>query len=193
MRRAFLAITGLAASTTALVVLKGSPGASQVAQDLPAQRQPVVPAGSGPARAPVRSATGAPAVSASAPSSRPGAAAGRTPGARTTTRPPSAPKPTTAPPRTTTRTVTGPVISYEYGNAQVQITVSGSRIINAVALELPQGGQSGQRSDKVDARYSGTSGAVVTQQSANLDTVSTATATSNAYKQSLQAAIDAAF
>jgi uncharacterized protein with FMN-binding domain len=193
MRRAFLAITGLAASTTALVVLKGSPGASQVAQDLPAQRQPVVPAGSGPARAPVTSATGAPAVSASAPSSRPSADAGRTPDTRTTTRPPSAPKPTTAPPRTTTRTVTGPVISYEYGNAQVQITVSGSRIINAVALELPQGGQSGQRSDKVDARYSGTSGAVVTQQSANLDTVSTATATSNAYKQSLQAAIDAAF
>ncbi|WP_377470527.1 FMN-binding protein [Micromonospora siamensis] len=84
------------------------------------------------------------------------------------------------------------MISNEYGNVQVQITLSGSRITNCVALELPQGGQSALRSDKVDAAYSGTSGQVVQRQSASLDTVSGATYTSNSYKQSLQAAIDQA-
>ncbi|MEV1145125.1 FMN-binding protein, partial [Micromonospora sp. NPDC049799] len=48
MRRALLAITGLAASTTVLVVLKGSPGASQVAQDLPADLPAVVPGSADP-------------------------------------------------------------------------------------------------------------------------------------------------
>ena len=59
-----------------------------------------------------------------------------------------------------------------------------------MALELPQGGQSDLRSNRVDDAYSGTSGTVVRQQDANLDTVSQATATSNGYRQSLQAALD---
>ncbi|MCM0679215.1 FMN-binding protein [Micromonospora phytophila] len=89
--------------------------------------------------------------------------------------------------------MTGPVVENEYGNVQVQITLSGSRIVNAVALELPEEtAQSDQRSEDVDGRYSGTSGQVVQRQSADLDTVSGATATSNSYRQSLQAAIDRA-
>ncbi|NED50753.1 FMN-binding protein, partial [Micromonospora aurantiaca] len=43
MRRALLAITGLAAGTTALVVLKGAPGAGQATPDVPAALAPVVP------------------------------------------------------------------------------------------------------------------------------------------------------
>ncbi|SCL38033.1 Uncharacterized protein, contains FMN-binding domain [Micromonospora rhizosphaerae] len=189
MRRAVLAITGLAAGTTALVVLKGAPGTSQVAQDLPADQASVVP---GSSAAP--GATPDPAASAGYP--YPGASPSRTPnartstGARATTAPPQA---TTAAPKTTIRKVTGPVVSNKYGDVQVQITLSGTRIVNAVALELPrETAQSSLRSDKVDAAYSGTSGQVVRRQNANLDTVSGATYTSNSYKQSLQAAIDRA-
>ncbi|MGK5672915.1 FMN-binding protein [Micromonospora sp. URMC 106] len=195
MRRALLAITGLAASTTVMVVLKGSPGATGVAQDLPAERPPVVPAPAGPAPT-GGDASAAPAPTGSTASPRPGRTATRAPSSRpsATTRAPSAPRTSSKPPPApTTRTVTGPVVENEYGNVQVQITLSGNRIVNVVALELPEEtAQSDQRSEQVDGRYSGSSGLVVQQQSADVDTVSGATATSNSYKQSLQAAIDRA-
>ncbi|WP_432954944.1 FMN-binding protein [Micromonospora haikouensis] len=185
MRRALLAITGLAAGTTALVVLKGSPGASQAAHEPPAAASP-----SGGVTPPADRATfGAkPRASATTP------AATGTPSARATSaRPTSAPRATTAAPRATTRRVTGPVVENEYGNVQVQIVLAGTRIVDAVALELPQEtAQSDRRSDQVDGRYSGTSGQVVQRQSAEVDTVSGATATSESYRRSLQAAIDRA-
>ncbi|GAA4567788.1 hypothetical protein GCM10023176_20800 [Micromonospora coerulea] len=188
MRRALLAITGLAASTTALVVLKGSPGTSQVAQDLPADQASVVPGASGGPAAP--GATPDPA--APSRSTRPS----RTPAptkSTATARATAAPRTTTSAPKSsTTRTVTGPTVTYKYGSLQVRITLSGSRIVDATALGMPVGGQSGLRADDVQARYSGTSGEVVAKQSANLNTVSGATYTSTAYKQSLQAAIDRA-
>ncbi|ATO17086.1 FMN-binding protein [Micromonospora sp. WMMA2032] len=199
MRRALLAITGLAAGTTALVVLKGAPGTGQAAQDLPAALAPAAPGGSpapgGPTPTSPGGATPSAAPSASAkPSAKP--SADRKPASRGGTRTssaPAAPKTTTkAPPKPTTRTVTGPSVSYEYGSLQVRITLSGSRIVDATAIGMPLGGQSGQRSDDVQARYSGSSGEVVAKQSANLSTVSGATYTSTAYKQSLQAAIDKA-
>ncbi|QLQ37191.1 FMN-binding protein [Micromonospora robiginosa] len=199
MRRALLAITGLAAGTTALVVLKGGPGAGQAtAGDVPAAQAPVAPGGSpapgvtGSAPAPSVSATpGASARPSAKPSAdRKPASRGST---RTSTTAPAAPRTTTkAPPKPTTRTVTGPSVSYEYGSLQVRITLSGTRIVDATATGMPLGGQSGQRSDDVQARYSGSSGEVVAKQSANLSTVSGATYTSTAYKQSLQAAIDKA-
>ncbi|MEU4369345.1 FMN-binding protein [Micromonospora chersina] len=197
MRRALLAITGLAAGTTALVVLKGTPGTSQAAQDRPVAEAPAVPGGS-VAETPGSTPGGV------TPSARPGATvkpsakagASRTPGARTsstTTRATTAaPRTTTSAPKVTTRTVTGPVVSYKYGSLQVRITLSGSRIVDATGLGMPLDGQSGLRSDDVQARYSGSSGEVVAKQSANLSTVSGATYTSTAYKQSLQAAIDKA-
>ncbi|MFD2763401.1 FMN-binding protein [Micromonospora eburnea] len=193
MRRALLAITGLAAGTTALVVLKGTPGVTQVAQDRPVAEAPVAPGGSAaPAPTPVRSA--APSAPASA---KPSAKAGvsRSPGAKSSTGARSttaALKATTSAPKPANRTVTGPVVSYKYGSLQVRITLNGTRIVDATALGMPQSGQSGLRSDDVQARYSGTAGEVVAKQSANLNTVSGATYTSDAYRQSLQAAIDRA-
>lgn len=195
MRRALLAITGLAAGTTAMVVLKGSPGTSPVAQDLPAAPPPVAPAPAGPTPGGGEvSAPASPARTSASP--RPGRTATRAPASRpsATSRAPSAPRTTTKPPPApTTRTVTGPVVENEYGNVQVQITLSGTRIVDVVALELPEEtAQSDQRSEQVDGRYSGGSGLVVQRQSADVDTVSGATATSTSYKQSLQAAIDRA-
>jgi uncharacterized protein with FMN-binding domain len=194
MRRALLAITGLAAGTSALVVLKGAPGAGQAAPDRPVAQAPVAPAGS---------AAPAPASSGVTPSARPSASAkpsaragaSRTPGTRggTTTRATAAaPRTTTRAPKVTTRTVTGPTVTYRYGSLRVQITLSGSRIVDATGLDMPVGGQEGLRADDVQARYSGSSGEVVAKQSADLDTVSGATYTSTAYRQSLQAALDKA-
>ncbi|MEU7615881.1 FMN-binding protein [Micromonospora rifamycinica] len=202
MRRALLAITGLAAGTTALVVLKGAPGTGQVAQGLPAATPVGTPDQSGPATTTGPAATDAAPERTTAtnrPTGRPGGAASRTPGGTRSTPggagtrgTPPAPRVSSAAPPSATRRVTGPVISTEYGNVQVRITVSGTRIVDAVAVELPQGGQSDLRSARVDDAYSGTSGAVVRQQSALLDTVSQATATSDGYRRSLQAALDRA-
>ncbi|WP_431727575.1 FMN-binding protein [Verrucosispora sp. TAA-831] len=193
MRRALFAITGLAAGTTAMVVLKAAPGTGQVAQEPPPGTatgtdgptpQPTVEESAAASREPRATRSPKPARSTEAPTNRTDSSdAPRTP---------SAPRTTTAP-RPTTRTVTGPVVRNEYGNVQVRITVSGSRITDAVALELPERtAQSEQRSDLVDSRYSGVAGLVVARQSADLDTVSGATATSESYRQSLQAAIDRA-
>ncbi|MEU7762207.1 FMN-binding protein [Micromonospora aurantiaca (nom. illeg.)] len=198
MRRALLAITGLAAGTTALVVLKGAPGAGQAGADVPVALAPVAPGGSAAPEppSPTGSAPGdvTPSPRASSkPTPKPSAdrSAASRGGTRTTTAP-AAPRTTTSAPKVTTRTVTGPSVTYEYGSLQVRITLSGSRVVDATAIGLPLGGQSGQRSDDVQARYSGTSGEVVARQSANLSTVSGATYTSTAYKQSLQAALDKA-
>ncbi|MBQ0905165.1 FMN-binding protein [Micromonospora sp. U21] len=200
MRRAFLAITGLAASTTALVVLKGSPGTTQVAQDLPAA-QPVnpTPQGADPSVAPAAAGDPAgaapkPSVSAGAPASpKPSRSTARPSGTRTTAKAPTTPRTTTKAPQPTTRRVTGPGVDNEYGYVQVQIVVSGNRIVEAISLSLPSGGESDIHSGDVRDRYNGTGGEVVQKQSANLNTVSGATETSNSYKQSLRGAIEQAF
>jgi uncharacterized protein with FMN-binding domain len=199
MRRAFLAITGLAASTTALVVLKGSPGTTQVAQDLPTA-QPVSPTPAGgpdPAADPSGgpAAASKPSQTADAhPSPRPSRSTARPSGTRTTTKAPSAPRTTTKAPAPTTRTVTGSEVFNDYGSVQVQIVVSGTRIVDATTVSLPSGpGETEQHSDDVRRAYNGTGGEVVKKQSANLNTVSGATETSNSYKQSLRAAIERAF
>ncbi|MGC5380815.1 FMN-binding protein [Micromonospora sp. DT68] len=200
MRRALLAITGLAASTTALVVLKGSPAVTPAAQNLPTS-QPVNPAGPGadPSVAPdapagPTGATSKPSESADAATSpKPGKTTARPSGTRTTAKAPTAPRTTTKAPQPTTRRITGPGVDNEYGYVQVQIVVSGNRIVEATTLSLPSGGESDIHSGDVRDRYNGTGGEVVQKQSANLNTVSGATATSNAYKQSLRAAIEQAF
>ncbi|MET8280784.1 FMN-binding protein [Micromonospora sp. NPDC005174] len=203
MRRALLAITGLAATTTALVVFKGSPGTTQVAQNLPSA-QPVNP--SGPAADPsvAPDAPGGdpadgpptPSATADAPASpKPGRTTARPSGTKTTAKTPTAPKTTKAPQQPTTRRITGPTVdtAADYGYVQVQIVVSGNKIVDAVTLSLPSGGESDIHSGDVSSAYNGSGGEVVKKQSANLNTVSGATATSNAYKTSLRAAIEQAF
>ncbi|WP_433535069.1 FMN-binding protein [Micromonospora sp. CA-249363] len=200
MRRALLAITGLAASTTALVVLKGSPGTTQVAQNLPTA-QPVNPSGPGvdPSVAPAADPSGAapqPSETADAPvSPKPGKTTARPSGTKTTAKAPTAPKTTRAPQQPTTRRITGPTVDTadDYGYVQVQIVVSGNKIVDAVTLSLPSGGESDIHSGDVRNAYNGSGGEVVKKQSANLNTVSGATATSNAYKSSLRSAIEQAF
>ncbi|MFD4971016.1 FMN-binding protein [Streptomyces sp. NPDC058424] len=91
--------------------------------------------------------------------------------------------------RTGTRSVTGDVARTQYGDVQVRLTVSGGRITAAEAVQAPQGGLSGQKSELAVPKLNQEA---VTSQSANIDTVSGATYTSGGYKKSLQSALDKA-
>ncbi|WP_439662884.1 FMN-binding protein [Lentzea sp. HUAS TT2] len=109
----------------------------------------------------------------------------------------SAPKPTGAAPKTTTqqqqttqqqaqnRTVSGRAVNTSEGTVQVQVTFQGTKIIDVKALRAPNSNPT--RMALPLLRQS-----ALKAQSADIDTVSGATATSDGYKQSLQAAIDGA-
>lgn len=105
------------------------------------------------------------------------------------TRPTTAPTSSSAVPRKSV-VVTGDVIDTQYGPVQVEVTVRGGRITAAHALRHPSGdGQTDQiNADAVPQLDEETMAA----QSAHIDTVSGATFTSEGYRQSLQAALDAA-
>jgi uncharacterized protein with FMN-binding domain len=87
-------------------------------------------------------------------------------------------------------TVTGPVVQTRFGPVQVQVTIAGGKITNVASLQLPS---DRQRS----AEISGIVGPMLQSealaaQSAQIDLISGATYTSDAYAQSLQAALDQA-
>jgi len=87
-------------------------------------------------------------------------------------------------------TFTGEAIDTRYGPVQVRITVSGGRITSAQVVQVPD-------ETSRDVRINNAAVPVLVQetlqaQSAEVDTVSGATYTSEGYAQSLQSAIDAA-
>lgn len=86
-------------------------------------------------------------------------------------------------------TVLGSLVETRYGPVQVQLTISGGKVITATAVQLPSGGRSGMIS-----AYAGPilNGEALSAQSAQIDGVSGATYTSYGYAQSLQAALDQA-
>ena len=138
-----------------------------------------------PVVAPVRAA-----VPASAPASR--APAARTATAPVKTAPaPAATHAAPAPsPRPTTTTYTGQTEDTPYGPVQVEIWVSGGRITDVQALQLPN---DTPRSQEISS-YAGPQlrQEALQAQSANIDTVCGATYTSDGYRQSLQSALDQA-
>lgn len=88
-----------------------------------------------------------------------------------------------------TKTVTGDLIQTRYGPVQVQLTVTNGKITAASAVALPSGGRSGMISAYAEPILDSET---LTAQSAQIDLVSGATYTSDAYDQSLQAALDQA-
>ena len=87
-----------------------------------------------------------------------------------------------------TRVVDGPVVDTRYGPVQVEVTLDGSTIKAIAAIQLPGGDR---RSEQISNRAEPTLQSEALQaQSANIDGVSGATYTSEAYAQSLQAALD---
>ena len=90
----------------------------------------------------------------------------------------------------TSSTVTGDVAQTRWGPVQVSITVASRRITKAETVQVPTG------NDR-DAEINGVAVPLLNQeavqaQSAQVDTVSGASVTSDGYRQSLQSAIDQA-
>ncbi|MEV4053610.1 FMN-binding protein [Amycolatopsis sp. NPDC049688] len=87
-------------------------------------------------------------------------------------------------------TFTGDAADTRYGPVQVRITVAGGRITEADAIEYPQ--ESGRDVRINSAAVPELNQEALQAQSAQIDTVSGATYTSEGYQQSLQSAIDQA-
>lgn len=79
---------------------------------------------------------------------------------------------------------TGTTVTTEKGDVQVQVTYDGDKITAVKMLKQPNHPQTTAAVPKLIAE-------TLTAQSADIDTVSGATLTSDGYKESLQAAIDA--
>jgi uncharacterized protein with FMN-binding domain len=103
---------------------------------------------------------------------------------------PPTPGPSPAKTAATTSTINGTAADTRYGPVQVQITVSGNRVVSSNAIVYP----TNERRDREINDYAvpQLNGETVQAQSANIDTVSGATYTSDGYRRSLQSAIDAA-
>jgi uncharacterized protein with FMN-binding domain len=107
---------------------------------------------------------------------------GAAPNTRTTTAPTA--------PGNATRTIAGPAVDVRYGIVQVAVTLQGNRITDVTALQLP--------SDRARSRAISQYAAPILRSealqahSAQIDSVSGASYTSDGYAQSLQGALDQA-
>lgn len=86
--------------------------------------------------------------------------------------------------------VNGSSVGTPYGPVQVQLTISGSKIVSAVAIDYPQSGGRDREINSIAIPL--LQQETVAAQSAQIDTISGATYTSDGYVQSLQSALDAA-
>ena len=196
MRRALLAITGLAASISTLVVLKGSPEATQIAQDLPIGTAPAVPGSAGPEPVEgevdaVPSPTAPPRPRPTAAQPRPVSGQQRPLGLRRYDRKPSAPRTTTKPPPSRPPYGHRPIVTNGTATSRCRSwsPAPGSSTCGHWSCAGDRG--SDENSSRVNVR---TAAAAAWRCSAErqLDPVSGAPTTSNSSKQSLQAAIDRA-
>jgi uncharacterized protein with FMN-binding domain len=110
--------------------------------------------------------------------------------------PPAGPPPPGSGAATTTtqpgasRTVNGNVVSNRYGDVQVAVVLTGTRIVDVKALQLPF---DRPRSQDISSQAAPLLHDEVLQaQSAQIDTIGGATYTSDSYAQSLQSALDKA-
>jgi uncharacterized protein with FMN-binding domain len=130
----------------------------------------------------------APAATADTGSGAAAAGATAGPGTPAATATPGATTPTVATGAYADGTATGSVVSTRFGDVQVQVTVSGGAITDVTALQLPD-------IDNRSRRIASSAEPILreealTAQSANIDMLSGATYTSEAYAQSLQSALD---
>jgi uncharacterized protein with FMN-binding domain len=91
---------------------------------------------------------------------------------------------------TSTNTVTSDVANNQYGNVQLKVTVSNGKVTKIEALQVPQ---NDRKSAEINAyAVPQLQASALQAQSANIDTVSGATYTSDSYKTALQSALDKA-
>ncbi|EOD63191.1 hypothetical protein H480_38380 [Amycolatopsis vancoresmycina DSM 44592] len=81
-------------------------------------------------------------------------------------------------------TTQGSAESSRYGTVQVQVTFTGARLTAITLLQAPDSGRSLTALPRLQEE-------AIKAQSADIDTITGATETSESYKTSLQAAIDA--
>ena len=102
--------------------------------------------------------------------------------------PPGTNAPSTTAPATGTRQLDGAVIPTQFGDVQVRVTVVNGRITDVQPLQMPF---SHQRSAEISQQAAPLLHDETLQaQTAQIDLLSGATYTSDAYQQSLQAALD---
>ena len=96
--------------------------------------------------------------------------------------------PSAQPPTSGNQQVDGDVIPTQFGDIQVRVVESGGKIVDVKALQLP----SDRRRSREISQYSEPilHDEALQAQSAQIDTVSGATYTSEAYRESLQSALD---
>ena len=94
------------------------------------------------------------------------------------------------PPTVTTRHITGQAVTTRYGVVQVKVTVRGSKITDVGFVQLTAFDAQSQQINSYAAPQ--LLQETLATQSANIDTVSGATYTSDGYRQSLQSALDKA-
>ena len=142
----------------------------------------------------VASGAGAAPAATSGPAAAPLSAAGQ--GRNTAPRATAAPAASTVPAAgaggaaLANGTVTGQLVQTRFGPVQVQVTIAGGKISDVTALQLPNDRQrSAEISQIVEPMLRSEA---LTAQSAQIDLVSGATYTSDAYAQSLQSALDQA-
>jgi uncharacterized protein with FMN-binding domain len=178
MRRVLAAIFGTAAGTTLLIALKAGPVTGKSPTPAAVAVTPSTPAPPGPLPDP------SPSTASPGPTGSRGAAAGHGPT--------SPPRPTGSarPAAGANGTFTGSVAQTQYGPVQVRIVMSGGRMTDVAAVQLPGGSA---RSVQINGRAAPIlRQEALSAQNATIDTVSGATYTSQGYRTSLQAALDAA-
>jgi uncharacterized protein with FMN-binding domain len=111
-----------------------------------------------------------------------------TAGTTSSSSPPStgATSPATTP--TQTRTAVGQDVAMQYGDVQLKVTVSGTKIVDISFVALNANDGKSQEIDQYAAPLLNQQ--AIAASSANIQGVSGATYTSDAYKQSLQSALD---
>jgi uncharacterized protein with FMN-binding domain len=189
MKRAVLATLGTVTTIVVLLGFKSAPThaarpafvAPLTGSDPPVVETPSpldVASSAPPSSAAASVASAAPAVASAAPTTQ-AAAPTKTP-----TR--SASPPTKA----VSGTFLGSSVQTRYGPVQIKITYAGGRVTGVVAVQLP----SGRSRDAEINNYAVPilESETLSAQSANINSVSGATYTSDGYVQSLQSALDAA-
>jgi hypothetical protein len=124
------------------------------------------------------------------PASPPGATTTAVAPPPSTTASPGAP-PAGPPSTNAARTVKGPVVTHRFGPVEVQATISGTRITDVKTLQSPGGSNRSTRISE-NALPKLRQQALSTQGAKNVATVTGATLTSDAFRQSLQGALDSA-
>ncbi|MEU1407953.1 FMN-binding protein [Streptomyces sp. NPDC005728] len=96
----------------------------------------------------------------------------------------------TSAPSTATRTVTGDTVQTRWGPVQVRVTIKNRRLTDVTAVSYPQDNPRDQEINSYAVPQLRRE--ALAAQSAQIDTVSGATYTSDGYRQSLQSALDSA-